>query len=44
MWNLKKYGTNELINKTKTDSQTEKNKTKPWLPNGKRGERDKLGG
>ena len=31
-WNLK-YGTDELIYKTETDSQTKK--TKLWLPKGK---------
>ena len=34
MWNLK-YDTNELIYKTETDSQTQK--TKLWLPKGKGG-------
>ena len=32
MWNLK-IGTNELINKTEIDSQTQK--TNIWLPKGK---------
>ena len=32
MWNLK-YGTNELIDKTETDSQTQK--TDLWLQRGK---------
>ena len=34
MWNLK-YGTNELIYETETDSQTQK--TNFWLPKGKGG-------
>ena len=39
MWNLK-YGTNELIYKTETDSQ----RSDLWLPRGERGrERDGLG-
>ena len=33
MWNLKKNDANELIYKTKTDSQTLK--TNLWLPGGK---------
>ena len=33
MWNLKKIGTNELIYKIETDSQTQK--TNLWLPKGK---------
>ena len=37
----KKNGTNELMYKTETDSQTLK--TKLWLPKGKGGGRDKLG-
>ena len=41
MWNLKN-DTNELIYKTETDSQTQK--TNLWLPKGKSGGRDKLGG
>ena len=32
MWNLK-YGTNELIYKTETDSQTQR--TDLWLPRGR---------
>ena len=36
-----KNDTNELIYKTKTDSQT--SKTNLWLPKWKSGERDKLG-
>ena len=39
MWNLKNY-TNELIDKTETDPQTQK--TNLWLPRGKEG-REKLG-
>ena len=35
MWKLKKNDTNELINKTETDSQTLK--TNLWLPKGKGG-------
>ena len=35
MWNLKKNGTNELIYKAETDSQT--SKTNLWLPKGKHG-------
>ena len=34
MWNLK-YGTNELVYKTETGSQTQK--TNLWLPKGKGG-------
>ena len=41
MWNLK-YDTNELIYKTETDPQTQK--TNLWLPKGKAGGGDKLGG
>ena len=42
MWNLKKNGTNEVIYKTETDSQTLK--TNLWLTKGKgKGGRDKLG-
>ena len=41
MWNLKKSDTNELIYKTKTDSQTWK--INLWLPKGKGQEREKLG-
>ena len=41
MWNLKKNDTNELIYKTKTDSQTQK--TNLWLPRGKEERKDKLG-
>ena len=37
MWNLK-YDTNELICKTETDSQTER--TKLWMPRGRRGGKD----
>ena len=40
MWNLKN-GTNELIYKTETYSQT--SKTNIWLPKRKGGRRDKLG-
>ena len=40
MWNLKENDTNELIYKTKIDSQTQK--TNLWLPKGK-GWGDKLG-
>ena len=36
-----KYDTNELIDKTETDSQTQK--TKLWLPGGKGGGGDRLG-
>ena len=36
MWNLKKYDTNELSDKTEIDSQTEKSNL--WLPKGKGGE------
>ena len=41
MWNLKN-DTNELIYKRETDSQTQK--TNIWLPKGRGGGRDKLGG
>ena len=41
MWNLKN-DTDELTYKTETDSQTQK--TNLWLPKGKVGGRDKLGG
>ena len=41
MLSLKKYDTNELINKTEAHSQTQK--TNLWLPKGQSGGRDKLG-